>query len=136
MIDLDLDQLQQQTSGDMVVEHPVTGAATAARVSLAGPEHPSRKSIIFARMRARRAELERTGKIAMPDPRDDEADETELLAACTLGWTGISRGGAALTFSADAARALYADPKYRWLRDQVKAALDRRELFFGSSASA
>ena len=54
----------------------------------------------------------------MSDPEDDEADQVDMLVSCTLGWTG-----AAVPFSPQAARALYTDPKRRWLRDQVQAAL-------------
>lgn len=133
--DLDLDSLVQNTSADMVVKHPLTGAPTVARFTLAGPEHPARKSAVFARMRQRRAELQRTGTLTVPDPEQDEEDETALLAACTLGWRGLAAGGQPLEFSAAAAVKLYADPKFRWLRDQVKAALDQRELFIAGSAT-
>ena len=131
---LDLDALEQSTSAVVVLRHPVSGAPTAASITIAGPEHPARKGAIFARMRMRRAEMERTGKLGVTDPLDDEQDELALLAACTLGWEGLSTDGAPLVFSAEAARALYADPRRAWVRDQVKAALDERALFFGSSA--
>ena len=55
----------------------------------------------------------------------------ELMVASTLGWTG-----AATPYTTDAARALYSDPKRRWLCDQVRQALDERELFMRSSAQA
>lgn len=134
--ELDLDTLEQKTSAELVVKHPITGEPTAARILIAGPEHALRRSAIFQRMRARRAEVERTGKLSMPDPEDEDADEANLLAACTLGWSGLSTGGQPVVYTADAARALYSDPRRRWLRDQVKAALDQRELFIGSSATA
>lgn len=131
---LDLDALEQSTTAVVVLKHPVSGAPTSATITVAGPEHPARKAAIFARMRVRRAEMERTGKLSVTDPADDEQDEVALLAACTLGWAGLSTGGAALAYSAEAARALYADPKRAWVRDQVKAALDERALFFGNCA--
>ena len=65
------------------------------------------------------------------DPEDDAADDLELTVACTLGWRG-----AAQPYTPAAARALYADPKRRWLRDQVQAGLQDRALFMRSSAPA
>lgn len=131
---LELDTLEQATVGVVVLKHPVSGQATRATVSIAGPEHPARKAAIFARMRARRAEMERAGKLSVSDPADDEQDEIALLVVCTLGWANLSVAGVPLAYSVEAARALYADPKRAWLRDQVKAALDERALFFGACA--
>lgn len=108
-----------------------TGAPTAMVITLAGPEHPERKRRLFSRQRRLRAALSKTGKLPVGDPEDDEADELEELVACTLGWRG-----AVQPYSPAAARQLYADPKRRWLRDQVKAALEERELFTRSSAAA
>ena len=107
------------------------GAPTSMVITLAGPEHPERKRRLFARQRRLRAALAKTGKMPMSDPEDDEADELDDLVASTLGWVG-----AAVPFSPAAARALYADPKRRWLRDQVLAALQERELFTRTSAPA
>lgn len=106
-----------------------TGAPTLMVVTLAGPEHPDRKRRLFARQRRLRAALAKTGKMPVSDPEDDEADELDDLVVSTLGWEG-----AAVPFSPAAARALYADPKRRWLRDQVLSALQERELFTRSSA--
>jgi hypothetical protein len=133
---LDLDQVADQTSAEYTIRHPKTGAPTAAKLLLAGPEHEVRRQAVFGRMRARQLELERAGRISLPDPEADEADRTALVAVCTLGWTGLEEGGKPLVFTVDAARKLYADPKKRWLRDQALQALDQRELFIGSSAPA
>ena len=133
---LDLDQIADQTSGEYTIRHPITGAPTAAKLLLAGPEHEVRRQAIFSRMRARQAEVERNGRLSLPDPEADEADRTALIAACTLGWTKLAIGGEPLVYTADAPKKLYADPKWRWLRDQALQALDQRELFIGSSAPA
>lgn len=107
------------------------GAPTSWCITLAGPEHPERKRRLFARQRRLRALVAKTGKLPTSDPEDDDAEQVEDLVACTLGWEG-----AALPYSADACRRLYADTKRRWLRDQVAAALEERELFMRSSASS
>ncbi len=108
-----------------------TGALTPWAITLAGPEHPDRKRRLFARQRRMRAQLAKTGKLPTSDPEDDDADQVDDLVACTLGWEG-----AVLPYSPENARKLYADTKRRWLRDQVQAALDERELFMRSSVAA
>ena len=130
---LDLDALVQTDTAVLVIRHPVTGAASATTVTIAGPEHPVRKAIVFGRMRAARKEFEKTGAIHVTDPVDDEADETDLMARCTLGWN-LTAGGVPIEFTLDAARAIYGDPKRRWLRGQVKVGLDQLDLFISGSA--
>lgn len=100
------------------------GAPTPWVITLAGPEHPDRKRRLFARQRRLRAVLAKTGKLPTSDPEDDDAEQVDDLVACTLGWEG-----AALPYSPEAARRLYADSKRRWLRDQVATALEERALF-------
>jgi hypothetical protein len=107
------------------------GAPTSWVITLAGPEHPDRKRRLFARQRRMRALLAKTGKLPTSDPEDDDAEQVDDLVACTLGWEG-----SALPYSPETARRLYADSKRRWLRDQVQAALDERELFMRSSVPA
>lgn len=132
----DLDAAAQLDAAELVLRHPVTGAPTAARITLAGPEHEARKAFVFARMRKHRAEFERAGRIAPTDPQDDAADEVAMLVACTLGWDGLAVGGQPLAYSADACTRLYNDPRRAWVRDQVKAALDQRALFIAGSAAS
>lgn len=121
---LNLDDFEDVLTADVRIKNPTTGAPTSMVVTLAGPEHPDRKRITFAKSRRLRAALSKTGKIPVSDPEEDEQDETEMLVACTVGWVG-----AAVPFSKEAARKVYSDPKRRWLRDQVLAALNERELF-------
>lgn len=116
---------------DVAIKDPTTGSATTMIVTLAGPEHPTRRKILLAKQRRMRAQLQKTGKLQFGTPEEDEEDETETLVRCTLGWRGAN-----VPFSADAARALYTDTRLRWLRDQVKSALDEREHFIRSSAPA
>jgi hypothetical protein len=120
----DLDAYEDVTSAPVRIKDPTTGAPTPMVVTLAGPEHPDRKRITFARQRRMRAELAKTGRVPVTQPEDDEADELDTLVACTLGWAGAS-----VEYSPAEARKLYSDPKRRWLRDQVSAALQERELF-------
>jgi hypothetical protein len=115
---------------DVKIKTPA-GAATPMVVTLAGPEHPDRKRLTFAKQRRMRAALSKTGKFPVNDPEEDEAEALDVLVASTLGWTGAPE-----PFSTAAARKLYSDPKRRWLRDQIEAAMNERELFTRSSAQA
>lgn len=132
---LDLDQVETLQTAVLHIVHPVTAKPTGATVIVAGPEHPDRKRLVHLAMRQHREEFERTGKIGMP-PDEHEAQTLGLVIGCTLGWSGMSQGGQPLEFSADACKALFNDPRRAWLRDQVKAGLDQKDLFIGSSATS
>lgn len=119
-----LDAYEDVTSADVRIKNPTTGAPTPMVVTLAGPEHADRKRLQFARQRRMRAALAKTGRVPVSDPEEDEADELDMLVSCTLGWQGAS-----VPYSPAEARRLYGDSKRRWLRDQVAAALQERELF-------
>jgi hypothetical protein len=130
-----IDDYEDVTSGTVTIKNPATGAPTPVKFVLAGPEHAIRKRASFDRARRMRAGLMKTGKVQLGDPEEDELEETDQLVAFTLGWENLVIGGKPVTFSADVARQLYTDPKRRWLRDQVKAALDEREAFIQRSAA-
>ena len=130
MTDFDFTSFEDISTGTVKIKTP-TGAPTSMEITLAGPEHPDRKRRTFAKQRKLRAAIAKTGKLPIADPEEDDVDEVGELVACTLGWTG-----AAEAFSTDAAKRLYADPKRRWLRDQVRAALDDRELFTRACSAA
>lgn len=130
-----LSDFQDAETAEVVIKHPATGAPTDAVVTIAGPEHPKRKAIVFDKQRKLRRQLTKTGKLEFTDPVEEEVEETTLLAACTLGWKGIAVGGKEIPFSQAEAEKLYADPALRWFRAQVKTALDERELFIKPSAT-
>lgn len=131
----DLDAYEDVTQAEVTIKDPVTGAPTALVITIAGPEHPARRKIMFERQRRARRELQRTGKLPVSDPAEDEETENEVMAACTLAWRGLVRAGKPVECTPAAALALYQDPKRRWLRDQVKTAMDEREAFIRRSAA-
>lgn len=132
----DLADFETVVSADVTIKHPLTGAPTPIVITLAGPEHPARRKAAFTRARKMRADMMKTGKVQLGDPEEDEQDETDQLAAFTLGWKNLTSGGTTIVFTPATARTLYAEPKYRWLRDQVRTALDEREAFIKRSAAA
>ena len=119
---------------DVELLHPVTRNPLGAAITIAGPEHPKRKSILADRARRIRRKLERTGKLKLDDPETEEADRIELLAGCTLGWSGLTgEDGTPLPFSTEAAADLYT--RVGWIRAQMEAAFDDRDLFIQDSSS-
>lgn len=133
--DLDIDAFEDRESSDVTIKNPTTGAPTNLVITLAGPEHPTRKRITMDKQRRMRAALSKTGKLQLGSPEDDEADQTDTLVACTLDWRGLVRQGQVIAYSKAEARKLFEDPRRRWLRDQVQAALDDREAFIARSVS-
>ena len=131
---LDLSTINELAEADVVIKHPVTGAPTGALVTLAGPEHPKRKQLIFTRTRKLRAKFQKSGKVQLDDPEDEEADGVSYLAACTLGWIGFSESGKEIPFSTQAAVDLYT--RIGWLRSQINQALEDKENFIALSAPA
>jgi hypothetical protein len=117
------------------LKHPKTGELLGAQVSLAGPEHPKRKALEFARQRRARAAFQKAGKIEMTDPADDDVDASDFLASCILGWSGLDNDdGTPMVYSSDAANQLLTKEGHGWLRFQLQTALGERERFIVSSA--
>lgn len=133
---LDIQLITDSSDAVVEIKHPITGAPVGATVTLAGPEHPTRKAIDFAKQRKIRASVQKTGKLELSDPADDELDAIEKLAACTLGWTGITDGGKEIEFSKAAAMKLYSTEGLGWLRSQLYSAMDERERFIKACESA
>lgn len=131
---LDISTISELAEADVVIKHPVTGAPTGAMVTLAGPEHPKRKQLLFTRTRKLRAKFQKSGKVQLDDPEDEEADGVAYLASCTLGWIGIAEGGKEIPFSTQSAADLYT--RVGWLKAQVAAALEEKENFIAACVPA
>lgn len=121
---------------DVALKHPATGAPLGAVVTLAGPEHPARLAIEFAKQRRVRASIQKSGKLELTDPAEDKAEVVDKLVACTLGWEGLGNDdGTPLVFSKEAAATLYGAEPMGWLVDQLWVALDERERFIVACAT-
>lgn len=105
------------------------GEPTGVVFRLASPAHPARKAQQLAKSRKMVTEANRSGKVALPDPEDVQAQHPDDLAALTFGWVGYEDENGPVPFSQAAARALYADPSMLWLTEQVEAGLTDKMLF-------
>ena len=132
---LDIDAFDDVTTGRLVLVNPRTKEPTSTYIELASPEHESRKRIDLARTRRLRAEFAANGKLESTDPLDDIEDETDYLVASIVGWN-VTRGGAPLECTPANVRAMLTDPKKQWFRAQVRAGINKTELFIADSAKA
>lgn len=85
------------------------------------PQFQAQQRINRERAAARKAE----GREPTQDEKD--GDFWDLLAACTLGWTGVAFDGEPAELTRDNARALYAG--HAWVREQVDAFVVKRGNF-------
>lgn len=132
----DIDSVEDIPEAEYELKDPTTNGSTGVIFRLGGPEHRPRKKLMQDRLRRMANQASKTGRVPVPDPVEAEEMEVEMLVAATIGWAGLVSGGKPLEYSPAAARDLYSDPRRRWLRDQIKAALDDRELFTRRSAAA
>lgn len=128
---LDIQSIKTADSAEITLLHPATGEPLGASITIAGPEHPSRKRIIFALQRKIRAQAGKSSRRPGYDPEAEAEESIEHLAAMTLGWKGIADGGKEIIFSVDAAIKLYTD--VAWIAEQVNTALIDRENFIVDS---
>jgi hypothetical protein len=111
-------------------------APTGVFFEIAGPTHPKRKSILLANQRRLQHQLQKTGKVTLDDPAEQELQARDNLVSFTLGWSGFTdEKGKEVPFSPEAARELYENDEDSWLVDQLNAALNEKERFMQRSAS-
>ncbi len=111
-------------------------APTGVFFEIAGPTHPKRKSILLANQRRLQHQLQKTGKVTLDDPAEQELQARDNLVSFTLGWSGFTdEKGKEVPFSPEVARELYENDEYSWLVDQLNAALNEKERFMQRSAS-
>jgi hypothetical protein len=64
------------------------------------------------------------------DISETEKEDIDLLANCTLGWSGVLDGEKTIKFSFDNAKELYT--RYPWIFEQVNEFIGNRANFFSS----
>lgn len=127
--DFSIDDYDDNQSGKVYARNPATGQPTALFIEFAGPEHPERKKRSMNEQRAMRAHLQKTGKLKLKDPLEDEEDNLDKLIACALSWN------LPMEFTPQNVRNVLNNPKKRWLRDQMQAGFDERENFISRSVT-
>lgn len=131
----EVNSIKEVETGTLDVINPSTGAKMdGTTLTLAGPNHPTRKALEFNRARVLRARVNKKGKFEMTDPQEDEDYEIDRLVACTTGWTGFVRDGNPIQCTDAEKRAIYEHAA--WLRKQVSDFLDDPMNFIKSAKTA
>ncbi len=128
----ELDLAEMADGGaDLELEHPVTGELL---------DHEGKKFIITLagtdsaayRNKQRELQSKRIAKMSRKRNNKDfilsDEDTSALLAAATIGWSGIMVGGEEIEFSTAAAKKLYLERN--WIREQVDVFVGDRANFF------
>ncbi len=123
MFDLDsIDVAASCEAGhEFQLNHPLTLEPLPVFVTVRGMESDRVTRHLQERMRSdaqRLTQARRRGQAA-PEltPEESEARAVELAAVCTIGWRGVTSGGAELAFSLESARAVYR--RHAWMGLQV-----------------
>lgn len=113
------------------LRHPATGEKLTNDkgepmvVTVAGSDSALFKGELKARIRQANLNKKRKDDV---DIEEIERRGVELIAKCTLSWSGLQMDGKDLPFSYQAAVKLYSE--HSWIKEQVDAAMaDRSELF-------
>lgn len=133
---INLEKMAEQ-GAEMELVHPVTGETltqddkekTPITIKVVGTDSKAyrNKNRDFQRKRIAKMTKSRTKTI---DYTVSDEDACELLAECTVGWSGIEVDGKPLEFSKENANELYM--KFNWIREQVDAFIGDRANFFPS----
>ena len=102
----------------------------ALTVTLLGSDSPTWRNKVSALQRRRLRAMQ--GRRNTPEPADLERDAIELLAACTVAWTGVVIDGKAPVCSPE--NAVMAYSRLPWMREQADEFANARENFMGESA--
>lgn len=117
------------------VLHPTTGlplvmdGETPVTITLVGKDSEQFRAAVRERTNKNLKAMEK----ASPTAEMVEQANIDLLAACTLGWSGIQVKDQPWPFTPDNARYLYT--RLVWLRDQVDGFIADRANFLKASAA-
>jgi len=124
---MDLLNLLPSDNAAITLKHPVSkNELEGMTISVSGHDSAAFKNAI-----KERAKAQMSRKSAEIDFSTNDKEAIELLAKCTVGWSGITEGSKELPFTF--ANAVYIYAKYNWIREQIDAAIGDRSNFFMSA---
>ena len=137
-MDLDtLDTRSRANAGiDVILKHPETGEPLDIVITVLGRDSDAYADKVLEQERALMQRVSKKGRSVMPSPEQIRDDANALLAAVTVGWSGVVMGGEAIAFSPAAAENLYRQRHLSWIREQVDEAVHNRALFLPRSVSS
>ena len=115
-----------EEGAELEVLDPATGEAVGVYIMLAGADSSvHRKASV--NISKRRLNGQKGFRNRGFDPEKAEAENIEILAACTLSWKGVLVDGAPLPCSRDNAIKMYT--RFPWLREQVEQFISDRSAY-------
>ena len=123
----DLDTVATSNEGaDLHLLHPGNGEPVGITITLAGPDSDVFKKARYrARNTTRQMMMKRGGKVKTAE--EEEQEDIEGYAGCTLAWDGVEEHGKKLKCTRDNAIHLYT--RYPWIREQVNFFIGDRANF-------
>lgn len=127
---MDLNRFDTKTKANAGIEFALndlrTGKPTDAKFRIVGSDSEHFQRLKAERSRKVAKRLQETGAEALtPEEMDEMA--CEMLAACTLGWSGLNHDGKPVPFSTEKAKEVYS--QYPAIRDQINLAIADRANF-------
>jgi hypothetical protein len=111
---------------ELVIINPKTLEESEVKIRLAGIDSSYYRNQI--KLRAEQQLSKGQKKATTIDMDKSELEGCKLLAACTLGWSGIEENGKAIEFTYENAVDLYM--RYKFLQQQVDRFVGDRANFF------
>lgn len=115
-----------EEGAELEVLDPVTSEAVGVYITLAGADSVVHRKAV-ANISKRRFNNQKGFRNKGFDPERMEAESIEILAACTLGWKGVTLEGVPLPCSRDNAIKMYT--RFPWLREQVEQFIGDRSAY-------
>lgn len=138
---LDLDTLDvhkgSEAGFELQLEHPATGAPLPIWITVQGPDSDAYTNAT-RELGRNNAERAARGKRVIMAEEEKEAWTVDFLALLTVTWRageGVTIGGQPFpAFSKSAAKTLYSDRRFPWIREQINRAIGNRANFLTGSA--
>lgn len=139
----DLSEIESLDVDELTINHPVTGAPTTWTMQLAGPGHPVTLALQRQAQRERlelnkRIETTRAnGKKWKGEDVDPEEEKTRIdrrAAQRILGWSAVTHNGVAFPYTPENALALFAEPRWTKVWQQIMEHFDSDAAFTKRSA--
>lgn len=130
MIDLStIDTVKGANEGfDVTIYHPGTHEDLDIVIRVLGKDSDEFNKITRAQNKKRMAKMSKGGfRAGSIPPEEFERDGIELLAACTLSWSGVVIDGEEVKCSKESAAELY--ERFPWIKEQIDTAIGDRANF-------
>lgn len=122
---------------ELQLKDPRTEAPLDITITVLGADSDAYQETLRDLLRRRQREANKSRRVKLLlTPDEQEQDATELLVSVTRSWKNLEIDGKGLDCTPANARMLYSSRRWRWIREQVDAAIADRSNFLSSAAKA